>query len=1050
MTLWGQFALQAQVPPTPLTLQISVDPAPAGGWAQIKIFAASPALITAGSISMNLDAMVFGDIAQVAVFSATGDSTGYATVTGQQVQATFYSSGGIGQLPELPILVLTVPVISTAAPGATTQITLDPTGSTWTDPLGNPYSVTVTPAQFTVGGSLSVESITPGGGLFAAGTVVKIDGAGFDASTQVSVDGVSLSSVQFVSPKEIDVTLGGATEMTGKHFHFASASGAAVDYYAGPPSAPSQPPAPFQAWDTQATVPNAQPLLGLPEFTAAATGNSLIERVSTEIGYALLNPNAVPVTVTFQTLDFSEEMRLGNETLVIPANTLYFLYMNDLINSLGISGTLWITASAPIKGLDFEYSTNIFAPPPAQPIISATPLGLTPSPYFPQPLQLAYATPISWSWQQGTPPPSAATVSIAGNFPFQVSVPASSFIPSGINWLNVTPTSGTGPATLVITPNLVSLKPGFYSAAISVTPVIPASLTGVLAAQTVTISVSLTVSAAPLLSWSGDSYFPAAPGSQPTSNTVTIGSNGSTAAFKAAAASTGNWLSVSPASGSTPANLTLTANPGQLPDGYYTGAITVAGPANTLIIPVTMQIYSLPPNGLSSMPAALSFALVTGTATEQYFNDQDVAIEPLEVGRNIQFSASTSSGGNWLSVSFETAGVPSSLDVNASAAGLQPGTFQGTINVTSTGYLPLQIPVTLVVLPSSSAQTAITVTPASLSLTAPAGQAATQSIQLNSGATSTFFTVTASPSWLQATGNAAYCENPNACITPATVTVSGSAGQLGLGTYTGMVAIQWATGSLTVPVSFTVTSATSAGPAGTPVMAGVVNGASLAPGAIAPGEIVTVTGTAIGPYPTSLQIGASGKIATALNGAQLFVDGIAAPLLYASTGQLNAIVPYEIETSGNATVQVKVNGQMAASWDVPLAPSAPAIFTVSASGVGQAAVLNQDNTVNSPSNPAAPGSVIQIFATGEGVTSPASVTGAITGTETNMPILPVSVSIGGIQAAIEYDGSAPDAVAGLFQVNALVPLDAPTGSAVPIALKIGGAQSPTGVTIAVR
>ena len=94
--------------------------------------------------------------------------------------------------------------------------------------------------------------------------------------------------------------------------------------------------------------------------------------------------------------------------------------------------------------------------------------------------------------------------------------------------------------------------------------------------------------------------------------------------------------------------------------------------------------------------------------------------------------------------------------------------------------------------------------------------------------------------------------------------------------------------------------------------------------------------------------------------------------------------------------------------------------------------------------------MIQIFATGDGITSPPGITGSITKGAGNMPLLSVTVSIGGIGAPVGYAGAAPGEVAGLLQVNASIPLNAPTGSAVPIALTIGDAGSPPGVTIAVR
>jgi uncharacterized protein (TIGR03437 family) len=109
------------------------------------------------------------------------------------------------------------------------------------------------------------------------------------------------------------------------------------------------------------------------------------------------------------------------------------------------------------------------------------------------------------------------------------------------------------------------------------------------------------------------------------------------------------------------------------------------------------------------------------------------------------------------------------------------------------------------------------------------------------------------------------------------------------------------------------------------------------------------------------------------------------------------------------------------------------LFTVSGSGRGQAAVLNQDNSVNDAANPAAPGSVVQIFGTGAGV-----------GGE------PVGVSIGGTDSTVLFSGRAPGEVAGLFQVNAVVPGGAAAGPGVPLVVQVGNGASQMGATIAVK
>jgi uncharacterized protein (TIGR03437 family) len=92
--------------------------------------------------------------------------------------------------------------------------------------------------------------------------------------------------------------------------------------------------------------------------------------------------------------------------------------------------------------------------------------------------------------------------------------------------------------------------------------------------------------------------------------------------------------------------------------------------------------------------------------------------------------------------------------------------------------------------------------------------------------------------------------------------------------------------------------------------------------------------------------------------------------------------------------------------------------------------------------------VISIYATGEGQTSPAGVTGSITHS-TVSPVLPVTVEIGGIAAVLQFAGSAPGEVAGVLQVNAVVPSGVVPGPAVPVSLSVGDIPSET-VTIAVK
>ena len=126
------------------------------------------------------------------------------------------------------------------------------------------------------------------------------------------------------------------------------------------------------------------------------------------------------------------------------------------------------------------------------------------------------------------------------------------------------------------------------------------------------------------------------------------------------------------------------------------------------------------------------------------------------------------------------------------------------------------------------------------------------------------------------------------------------------------------------------------------------------------------------------------------------------------------------------------------------------MFTINSSGTGPGAVLNQNFSVNSASNPAARNTIVQIYATGEGQTTPLGSDGKLAVAPLPKPLLPVTVTIGGVDAPVTYAGAAPALVAGVIQINARVPTQVQPGDSVPVVVKIGTVTSQTGVTIAVR
>jgi uncharacterized protein (TIGR03437 family) len=237
------------------------------------------------------------------------------------------------------------------------------------------------------------------------------------------------------------------------------------------------------------------------------------------------------------------------------------------------------------------------------------------------------------------------------------------------------------------------------------------------------------------------------------------------------------------------------------------------------------------------------------------------------------------------------------------------------------------------------------------------------------------------------------------------------------------------------------------------VTGGVLNAASFKGGPIAPGEIVTIYGTLMGPIDiktlelTPDRLGITDNLAT----TRVLFDDQPAPMVYTTEKQLSAIVPYEVAGKTTTKVKVEYSNSQSDAIELAVAQTAPAVFTQNASGTGLGAILNQDNSLNGATNAAQRNTIIQIFATGGGQTTPPGQTGKLTGTP--LPQFPagrVTVRINNIDAPVVYSGAAPGLIQGLIQINARVPTTAPIGNAVPIVVRINNVDSPAGVTVAIR
>jgi uncharacterized protein (TIGR03437 family) len=188
-------------------------------------------------------------------------------------------------------------------------------------------------------------------------------------------------------------------------------------------------------------------------------------------------------------------------------------------------------------------------------------------------------------------------------------------------------------------------------------------------------------------------------------------------------------------------------------------------------------------------------------------------------------------------------------------------------------------------------------------------------------------------------------------------------------------------------------------------------------------------------------------------------NGKAGTPLFVSPTQINVVVPYEVAGQVSTLMVVQYLGIQSAPFTLAVAQRAPGIYTLNSQGFGQAAAINQNGTFNGTgangTTPASPDTVVLIYATGGGQTSPTSITGSVTpGGGTLYKVPNATATVGGQPAVVEFAGGAPGLVAGVIQLNVHLPKGL-TGDALPIIISIDGVPSPikggtTGPTVAVR
>lgn len=222
--------------------------------------------------------------------------------------------------------------------------------------------------------------------------------------------------------------------------------------------------------------------------------------------------------------------------------------------------------------------------------------------------------------------------------------------------------------------------------------------------------------------------------------------------------------------------------------------------------------------------------------------------------------------------------------------------------------------------------------------------------------------------------------------------------------------------------------------------AGTLNAASFKGGAVAPGEVITLFGERMGDASLTTARVVNGRLATELAGTRVLFDGIPAPLVYASAGQVSAIVPYSVNAKSSVQMEVERRAVRSAPVTLSVTEAAPALFTANASGSGQVAAQKYPEA-----------KVAVLYATGEGLLDPQPADGELALSQPlPAPRLPVKVFLAGREVPILYVGAVPGLTAGVIQINISVPDDLATQENLPVVLQVGNARSPDGVTLSLR
>jgi hypothetical protein len=309
----------------------------------MKVLVTEPTPITSGGPRLAVPSGM--DLIGIELFNPNGDVNGVAMTGGSLVSVSSVTSTGT-QGSDYPIMTMSFQIPASMSSGTKLSFGLDPSSTWGMGLLGTATLKPVLPATITVGGSISITNVVPGGGSLPAGTVVSVQGIGFQTGTQVQLSNIKASSISVVSPNEIQIVLAEPTQMTGKKIQVANPDGSHDTYFSymrGIALGQSNRP----------LLASAVPIFSTMTYSQAsfAAANNL--STSEFSGVAVQNPSLLTATVTF-TLFSPSNAPLGSSTVVIPNGYRMMRETSELAGVAPPAGSyLVVSSDTPIQMFAF-------------------------------------------------------------------------------------------------------------------------------------------------------------------------------------------------------------------------------------------------------------------------------------------------------------------------------------------------------------------------------------------------------------------------------------------------------------------------------------------------------------------------------------------------------------------------------------------------------------------------------------------------------------------------------------------------------------------------